>query len=420
MFRVSRHILLPLCAAAVATLLHGCGGGGSSPTPAPSPPSSKPTLPKQMIAGYTGGASPQKVSEAVKQGVNVLFWSFMHFRNNSVVGDKNMNSETIGPVYKALVDMGRKDVLHILSFGGWEDPHNIAGTCGKTPCSGEAYAASFRSFNEEIKANISGFPGFAGIDWDYEGMDELNSSSNEFNMETYEAMLNMSKSLSKDFIISMVPPQSYFNCRNSGFDNSLRHAALSDPSFTYAGLNAYAALYAKCPDCFDLVMVQLYEGYSVAGYDLYWDGRPSNVGRPGWPRDGTEAQMKTIIQQNMQCLAKGWTVEFNGFWGLANQTVTVPPEKIVMGLANEWAAHPAPTYKTAYFLGGPSGEAWCEGVSTNGGSSRTLGFMYWVLNEDLPNAALAANLSTAMSSCKSSTADVEQRLAGTVSADLLI
>merc|ERR1712086_1117527 len=100
---------------------------------------------------------------------------------------------------------------------------------------------------------------------DIEGVDNATSPSNHFDLATLEIMLSMSQALKEDFLISMVPPQSYFDCKQNGFDLSLRHASEQDPIFLYAGLNVYTALYAKCPDSFDIVMVQLYESFSPAG-----------------------------------------------------------------------------------------------------------------------------------------------------------
>merc|ERR1719469_1069253 len=110
-------------------------------------------------------------------------------------------------------------------------------------------------------------------------------------------MIGISKELRKDgYLVSMVPPQSYFDCTTAGFDSSLRHLSDQGPSdWFYAGMNAYAVIYAKCPECFDLVMVQYYEGYAIAGYDLYWNGTKANVGAEGWPRNGTADMQRSII-----------------------------------------------------------------------------------------------------------------------------
>lgn len=385
--------------------LQGCGqgGGGASPTPAPTPPAhGRPILPTSMIAGYTSGASVEKITSSVKDGVNVIFWSFMELSNNTLSG--TVTAEAVGTAYQALVDLKREDVLHFVSFGGWDASHSLAGTCGNLPCSGEAYAASFRAWNEQMKTSIPHFPGFAGIDWDIEGVDELASPANEFSMEAYEVILNMSQALVTDFLISMVPPQTYLNCQDEGFNTNLRNVAESNPNFHNAGKNAYAILLAKCPECFDLVMVQLYESFSPAGFDMYWQGDRSHVGMPGWPRMSTHTiqDMTRVLRENMQCLFSGWNVNFGGYWNMWNYTIKVPAEKIVMGLANGLALPVAPTFKVPFFEGGPAATAWCEGVSyIHGGTQRVRGFMYWDIGDDYrDNPTLAANLSAGMRRCE--------------------
>lgn len=391
--------LIALCLAA-AIALQGCGGGGTT-TPSPG---TRPSLPKRMIAGYTSGASTEKITLAVKEGLNVIFWSFMELHNNTLTG--GVTSKAVGEVVKALKDMNREDVIHFVSFGGWNVQHSLAGTCGASKCSGKAYATAFRKWNAGMMSSVPGFAGFAGIDWDIEGVNTLNSTSNAFNMETYEVMLNMSQALRGDFLISMVPPESYFNCRKSGFDTTLRHTAEQDHTFTYAGLNTYTALYAKCPDCFDLVMVQLYESYSPSGFELYWAGNESNVGKAGWPRKASSADMTTVINNNMKCLEGGWEVNFNGFWGLANQTVSVPASKLVIGLANGWA-HPVASgkFKVPFFDGKPCGEAWCQGVTHQNSTERIRGFMYWDISDDTANASLVIGLMSGMATCNKTSSE---------------
>lgn len=347
-----------------------------------------------MVAGYTSGATPEEVSLAVEKGLNVIFWSFIELNDNKVV--KGVTSEYVNSVLQALPAESLGGLSHFASIGGWSVAHNIAGTCGDNACSGLEYAKSFRAYNEEMKANVSGFPGFAGIDWDYEGTDNKASPTNDFSMEVYELMLNMTQELHDDFLASLVPPQSYFNCQDPGFNSSLLFPAESNPSFGYAGKNAYAVLYAKCPDCFDLVMVQLYEGYSLAGFDLYWDGNASNVGEPGFPREGTQDDMQRIVSQNMQCLVSGWEVAFNGYWGVESQKVTVPASKVVMGVGNGWAG----PYKFPFFSGTACGAAWCDGVTSANGAEHVRGFAYWDIRDDDNTSSFVDEIHTAMTSCQ--------------------
>lgn len=357
-------------------------------------PSGKPQLPTNVMAGYTLGASPDQISLAVEKGMNVLFWSFMQLNNNQVV--PGFTTEYVSSVVQSLPS--GTDVLHFVSIGGWNFPHNISGTCGNAACSGAEYAKSFRAYNEELKANVPGFAGFAGIDWDYEGMDDLAHPSNEFSLEVYELMLNMTQELNDEFLFSLVPAQSYFNCVDNEFSPSLKYPADSNPSFTYAGKNAYAVLYAKCPNCFDLIMIQLYEGWSQAGFDLYWAGDASKVGQEGWPRGGTEQDMRRIVHQNMQCVIDGWTVGFDGFWGVETQTVALPPSKVVIALGNGWTVA-SDYFKFPFFSGTASGAAYCDGVTTSAGLDHVRGFAYWDIGHDDSTASFVTQLSTAMTSC---------------------
>lgn len=405
--------------------------------------SSLPSLPSPMLAGYTSGESVAKITEAVKHGLNVIFWSSMELQANSLVG--KLNSKIVGPVHEALVKMKRPDVLHFLSLGGQNVHLTMARTCaGEDSCDGAAYAEAFRAWNKEMKSNISGFPGFAGIDWNIEGHmvpandtrsisksaksaksakssvplvetvnatrshsksvftlvetvneEHVNKTKNFFTLTTFEIMRTMSENLVYDFLISLSPPQSFFNCRESGWSMDLKNQALTDPLYNLAGKNGYALLYAKCPECFDLVMVQLYEPFSQAGLELFWGGDAKS-----FPHTANHSEMKKVIHDNMQCLASGWDVHFDGYWELPLMKVTVPPEKIVLGLASDWADSDS-FYKVPFFAGKPSGEAWCDGVLVEGvpGKTPTRGFAYWDMNHEISSASLLSDLSSTMTSC---------------------
>merc|ERR1711953_109048 len=290
----------------------------------------------------------------------------------------SIDEKWVGPVHNALLQMGRSDVLHFASIGGWgQGASLVESSCGSSVCTGVAYAESFRQWNAQMKSAIPGFAGFAGIDWDLEGADDPESPDNSMTFGRYEVMLSMSQALQDDFLVSMVPGQSSFNCRESGFDTSLLHPAESNPNFRYAGKNAYVALYAKCPECFDLVMVQIYETYSLAGFDLYWNGDSGNVGKAGWPRAGSADDQKLIVSNNMKCLVDGWKVDFNGFWDLQMEHISVPTSKVVIGLITPCVAGnmTSPPFKVPFFSGASSSSAWCEGVSQN--VDRVRGFAYW-------------------------------------------
>merc|ERR1712182_87197 len=108
----------------------------------------------------------------------------------------------------------------------------------------------------------------------------------------------------------------------------------------------------------------------------------------------TDEDMTKVVHDSMQCLASGWQVNFNGLWNVSSQAVVLPAEKIVIGLANNWAK----PFKVATFGGQPCGKAWCQGVATSDSSkpARVRGFMYWSISY---GGSLAKNLSSTMSSC---------------------
>lgn len=363
----------------------------------------RPVFPDIMIAGYTDQAPPEQVLNAVQDGANVLFWSFMELQEGKITTkgllQGNVTAEKVQPIHEGLVAMGRTDVIHMLSLGGWGVDHRSADSCGEQLCTGAAYASSFRSWNADIMQNVPGFEGFAGIDWDLEGVNDLNSPFNLVKQEELQIILDMSDALSQDFLVTMVPPQSYFDCRQPNFDLSLRHPATSTASFHYHGWNTYAALYAKCPQCFDLVMVQLYEGWSRAGFDLFWDGDESNIGVDGWPRNGTEDAMVDVLLQNMRCLVEGFDVDFGGFMGLGQERVALPADKVVIGLGQSWTAR---NFKSPWFTGSAAGAAWCRGLL--GSTARARGFAYWAMSYDTPDSSYAGALAAGMADCSSTIA----------------
>lgn len=63
-----------------------------------------------------------------------------------------------------------------------------------------------------------GFHGYDGLDWDLEGNDNRNSSINHFTPECLELVGTMSQHLKQNgFIVSMAPPQSYFDQSTNEF-----------------------------------------------------------------------------------------------------------------------------------------------------------------------------------------------------------
>lgn len=160
---------------------------------------------------------------------------------------------------------------HLVSIGGWDAPHP------DTSLSGEEWFQVWQEWNTNIsqfesklrsmeslrkikgKANSTNatvvgkqpeewiWRGFDGFDWDLEGNDDASSPWNHFTIECIELVGTMSQSAkAAGFVVTLVPPQSYFDITTSEFDLSLTHD-YSDyhPEFHYRGKNAYTALVAK-------------------------------------------------------------------------------------------------------------------------------------------------------------------------------
>merc|ERR1711865_1265179 len=145
------------------------------------------------------------------------------------------------------------------------------------------------------------------------------------------------------------------------------------------------------------------EGYSLAGFDLYWDGNASNVGELGFPREGTQDDMQRIVSQNMQCLVSGWEVAFNGYWGVESQKVMVPASKVVMGVGNGWtypAASQRVPYKFPFFNGTACGAACCDGVTSANGAEHVREFAYWDIRDGGNTSSFVDDLHTSMTSCQ--------------------
>ncbi len=84
----------------------------------------------------------------------------------------------------------------------------------------------------------------------------------------------------------------------------------------------YAPLLApEYADGYDLVIIQLYEGFSRAGHEIF--------DHQVHPTDYLTALAR-------KC-STGWTVKLNG----GDTRIRVPPEKLVIGLANGWGEQAA-------------------------------------------------------------------------------
>jgi len=195
----------------------------------------------------------QALAEA-RAGVNVLIWSFIsNLDNNQVHFD--LDSNCIAQVAKTLREE-HLPTTHLVSIGGWDAPHP------NTTTAGEEWWTVIKQWNRDIISKPAlNFSGFDGIDWDLEGNDTPTSQWNMFTQKTLDLMGTLSKAAHDDgFIVTLVPPESYFDVTTSSYDRSLTHPYPEPwhPEFLYHGRNVYTF--------FDLIDIQLYESYSHATY----------------------------------------------------------------------------------------------------------------------------------------------------------
>ncbi|KAJ8599408.1 hypothetical protein CTAYLR_009702 [Chrysophaeum taylorii] len=188
-----------------------------------------------------------------------------------------------------------------MSIGGWDAAHP-----NSTVASGSEWWSLFEAYGGGV---------FDGIDWDLEGFDNLDSPYNKVNFSTLELIHDMSASAkAAGAVVSLVPPQSYFDVTESRFDLRLTNTYLDfKPDFRYRGRNTYAPLVVWNASLYDFVDLQLYESWSRAAQaieQLDWD---------------PAAYLAALVG----AMERGWTVDFGA--GVAR--VAVEPKKLVLGFS---------------------------------------------------------------------------------------
>lgn len=146
-----------------------------------------PQLNSPIIIGYASNPTSGKAERAIRDdGIHVIIWSFihMHISNNEEEGDGN----TAVPTIQTSLDLEEikkirnnyEHVVHLAAFGGWNGPHPPGQLTGK------------QWFNIFHQFNIDNGYLFDGIDWDYEGHDDLDADTAKFTLETLDVMVDFS------------------------------------------------------------------------------------------------------------------------------------------------------------------------------------------------------------------------------------
>jgi chitinase len=215
------------------------------------------------------------------------------------------------------------NTTHMISIGGWGSPHPAI---TNDP---EAVYANWKDWNENTVAR-NGWPGFDGLDWDLEGVNTIDDPDNTITTACMDTVGRVSQLAKADgYIVSLVPPQSYFDVTIPNFDNNLTHNYPDYmPTFYYHSWNAYAYIYSRynsngSTQLFDFISIQLYESYSRALYNISVLGQPA------------AEYLTNYIPQ----LYAGWKVDFSSDPSVnwPTQHVSLNPTQVVIGLANGWA-----------------------------------------------------------------------------------
>ena len=348
------------------------------------------SLPSKLLIGYATTNGISKVVDSVRSGVNVVVWSFVEYRgsgggggthgdDDDGDGDDNDNNHNNGDVCSnnqpvicystfdldlarqtivKLDEEGLDDVIHLVSFGGWNGPH-----LPPIFSSNELYESWKIAFGDT----------FDGFDWDLEGHDDLKSQTNILTIECLTCMGEMSILAKNDgYIVGMAPAQSYLDIESRRFS---RYLNLTDETrtksddwhsdFQYFGANCYAYLLSKYADAIDFVSIQFYESYSKAGLSCYGRGMPKDV------------YLEKYVQelQRMNDEDGGMFVDFNNDPSLeyASRNVKVPISKLVFGFANGWGI---PGDKVCYFEPSEIETSYNRLADQN---ITPRGFMFWVM-----------------------------------------
>lgn len=332
-------------------------------------------LPPKVVIGYATSCD-EKVAQAVRNGVNVVIWSFMEI-HSAVNPNVKTNTDEEEPlvltvkwnsldptrIRKLIHDLdeeGYSDTIHLVSFGGWNGPHL------DTRISCERWFDMWMGVAKDV--------GFHGIDWDLEGHDDKQSPTNTFSLECLDMMGCISRmAKERGYLIGVAPPQSYLDTHNSKFSRSV---VLVDEDrhwhndFHYFGSNVYAYLLAKYGDYLDLISVQFYESYSRAAMHIYG---PDQMNAASY----FETYVNELASKNYSIFVE---FENDPAIGLSNQWVSLLSSKLVVGLANGWALE---TNDKALFVSSDDIEIAYENLRQHGLDPR--GFMFWVIGEEGKN-----------------------------------
>eukprot|EP00804_Cyclotella_cryptica_P024447 CCRYP_019268-RA/>CCRYP_019268-RA protein AED:0.00 eAED:0.00 QI:246/1/1/1/0.5/0.33/3/786/430 len=375
-------------------------------------------LPRKVLIGYASSNYTNVLNAVMEDGVNVVIWAFMDVRSTGVhaspssateirdlsrmqsQGDAgantlvrkliqlraqssqsymestnatittNLDFNAIASVIQQLNAFGYSRVLHLVSVGGWNSPH-LDESLSPTEW--------FAVWKSSVLSQL-----FQGIDWDFEGNDVLDSKENVFTVQCLNKMGEISRLLKEEgYIVTTAPPQSYLNTRTQNFS---RYVNLTSPTrtwhpkFHYFGSNVYAYFLARFGENVDLVSIQFYESYSDAAMAVFHDKMS--------PGDYIFDFMQELASQHFQ-----FYVDFSQdtlLDEMTGQYVSLPLDKIVIGLANGWALEKRNRNKVLYISPEQCKNAYDKLKVSSDGDLTPRGFMFWTIEERGKNGVYLA------------------------------
>jgi len=228
--------------------------------------------------------------------------------------------------------------------------------------SAQTWYTTWKSWNDALLGTYA-FQ-FDGFDWDPEGEDTVNGPDNYYSIACLDLIGGMSRLAKADgYIVTIVPCQSYLDCENNDFSLYVNLTQPWKPNFSYHGYNVFAYLIAKYDQYIDAVLLQVYEGWSRAGYDISF----TPVGK-----------YFTNLVHNMSIA--GWNVKFSQepLTGLTDQIIKIAPQKLIIALANGWAQpQQAPDYTEV-----DAPLFWPEEIQPIWSSNLYRGYGFWAVMDE--------------------------------------
>ena len=314
-------------------------------------------LPEKVLVGYATDCN-EDVAKAVREGVNVVAWSFLDLRklpDGSIVAETALDLDCIQQMISQLDFEGFNSTVHLISFGGWNGPHLDPDLTAD-------------DWYNSWKGKVGGI--FHGIDWDLEGHNNLDNPTNSFSIECLDKMGCISRLAREDgYIIGMAPPQSYLDVDSPNFS---RQVNLTEPGrpwhseFHYFGANVYAYILAKYGDYIDFISIQFYESYSRAAMAYHYYGISK--------QEYLERYVEELVKKGHSYLVN---FDEDPSLNYPSRQVSVPLSKLVFGFANGWALDSGD--KAIFFEPGYIEVAY-RNLCISGKAPR--GFMFWVIGEE--------------------------------------